>query len=177
MRGQVMMQKLCGWALAHPGPTPSNAADRVGAGAKAVAELVQKVVAAGLRQGDEGTKPHLERYCGWVQVSACLLAVVPTSGPARAVGRAVFSLWSWRCIGGAGKILRRGDGRRRAGTSAALQEAQWNDRSAHPRPEVQTRLRETVDTKNTENKKGRRGWWWWCWWWWWWWWGLISQCL
>ena len=36
-------------------------------GAKAIAELVTKLVAAGLQQGDAGTKAHLERYCGHVQ--------------------------------------------------------------------------------------------------------------
>ena len=74
---------------------PASPIAEVTAGAKAMTELVRKVVAAGLQHGGAGTKPHLERYCGHVQAkffdgaeaAAAAAAAGDTPRPARLVSR------------------------------------------------------------------------------------------
>jgi hypothetical protein len=65
----AMVQKLCAYKIAHTPKVPGDAKLRVAAGAKAVSELVTAMTQAGVTQGDESTRSHLERFCGHVQTT------------------------------------------------------------------------------------------------------------
>ena len=73
----MCLQKLCAYIMKTAASPPSDAAARLREGGSLLARLCSLVTALGLEEGSDETRPHIEEYVGWLQVSTDRTPLLP----------------------------------------------------------------------------------------------------